>query len=225
MQCEPVRLLRDIPFTLNRDRFNEEIRSDAYPELAGEIDRYLDRALPLAKPGALLRVAYAGERDGERIEIGGETFESATLVRNLNEINRVFAYVATCGRPLYDLDIADLDPFASFWHETLKLMVVRSAANWLCELVRREYAVDRLSSMNPGSGDAHVWPIQQQHELFRVLGEADSIGVELTESALMVPDKSVSGIFFPSDRAYVNCESCTRRICPDRRAPYRARPA
>ncbi len=221
MQTEAARVLTDIPFSFDRAAFEHEVRADAYPELEGEIDRYLERALPLAHPVGLLRVAYVGERDGQRVEFGGQWFESATLVRNLDGLNRVFAYLTTCGRPLFNLDIADLDPFASVWHETLKLMAVRDAATWICEFVRSEFDVPKLSSMNPGSGDAHIWPIAQQHELFAVLCEASNIGVELTESALMVPDKTISGIFFPSERAYSNCESCTRKVCPDRRAPYR----
>jgi hypothetical protein len=221
MQAEAARLLDDIPFEFDRAEFDHEVRAEAYPELSGEVDRYLERALPIAQPVGIVRVAYVGERDGDRVEFGGQWFESATLGRNLEGINRVFAYVTTCGRPLYELDISDLDPFASVWHETLKLMAVRDAATWICEFVRSEFDVPKLSSMNPGSGDAHIWPIDQQHRLFAVLGEAACIGVELTESSLMIPYKSISGIFFPSERAYSNCESCTRKVCPDRRAPYR----
>ena len=221
---EDRRVVDDIPFDFDARSFRSEIRFDATPELEGELERYLERALSVVRPRALVRVAFVGERDGNRVEINGQWFESEVLAENLADIHRVFAYVATCGREIYELDISDLDAFASFWHDTLKTRVVRAASNYLCEFVKTTYGIKRMSSMNPGSGDVDVWPIDQQRPLFDVLGDVEgSIGVRLTESFLMVPDKSVSGVFFPSERAYINCQSCTRAICPDRRTPYRPR--
>lgn len=221
---EERRVVDDIPFSFDARSFRAEVRLDATPELEGELERYLERALSTVRPSALLCVAFVGDRDGSRVEIGGRWFESEVLAENLAGIHRVFAYVATCGPEIYDLDISDLDPFASFWHDTLKTRAVRTAASHVCELTKTTYGIERLSSMNPGSGDVDVWPIRQQAPLFEVLGDVEgAIGVRLTESYLMVPDKSVSGVFFPSDTSYVNCQSCTRAICPDRRAPYRAR--
>jgi len=61
----------------------------------------------------------------------------------------------------------------------------------------------------------------QQRELFTLLGDTRGpVGVELTETCLMVPVKSVSGIFFPSETHYENCQLCPRETCPGRRAPY-----
>jgi hypothetical protein len=217
-------VIDSIPFRADEERFRREVRFDAYPELADELDRYLAAARRVVKPRAMIRVAYVGERDGSRVEIGGLWFESDVLSENLEGIHRVFAYAASCGPELYELDLSEFDPFASFWHDTFKTRAVRSAASFACDHVREEYGIDRLSSMNPGSGDADVWPIGQQVNLFALLGDTEAaIGVRLTESCLMVPDKSVSGIFFPSERSYINCQSCTREICPDRRAPYRPR--
>lgn len=44
------------------------------------------------------------------------------------------------------------------------------------------------------------WPIQEQRKLFEIIGNTkDLIGVELTDSCLMLPIKSVSGIWFPAE--------------------------
>jgi hypothetical protein len=75
--------------------------------------------------------------------------------------------------------------------------------------------------MNPGSGDARLWPIGQQRPLFELLGDVEAaIGVRLTPSFLMVPNKSVSGILFPTEVRFESCQLCTRENCPRRRAPY-----
>ena len=73
--------------------------------------------------------------------------------------------------------------------------------------------------MNPGS--LADWPLEQQAELFEVLGDVrGAVGVELTESCLMIPIKSVSGIRFSTEVQFENCQLCPRDVCPGRRAPY-----
>ena len=58
----------------------------------------------------------------------------------------------------------------------------------------------------------------------KAIGQAgqydDAIGVRLTETMLMVPNKSVSGFQFPTDVAFESCELCPREGCPGRRAIY-----
>ena len=78
--------------------------------------------------------------------------------------------------------------------------------------------------MSPGSGDADIWPLQQQRELFTLLGGVDEvtrqIGVELTDALLMVPTKTVSGIRFPTETDFRSCQVCHRPACPSRGAPF-----
>ncbi len=75
--------------------------------------------------------------------------------------------------------------------------------------------------MAPGSGAANVWPITQQKELFSIFGNVeDLIGVKLTDRCLMVPLKSVSGLFFPTVNQFESCQLCPREVCSARRAPY-----
>lgn len=73
--------------------------------------------------------------------------------------------------------------------------------------------------MSPGS--LEDWPVSQQSALFSLLGDTQhAIGVQLTESCLMVPTKSVSGIRFPMEDSFESCQLCPREDCPGRRAPY-----
>ena len=73
--------------------------------------------------------------------------------------------------------------------------------------------------MNPGS--LPDWPITEQAKLFSLLGDVKAlIGVTLTESMLMLPTKSVSGVYFETERNFENCELCARENCPGRRKPF-----
>jgi hypothetical protein len=75
--------------------------------------------------------------------------------------------------------------------------------------------------MNPGSGDASVWPIEQQRDLFSMCGDVEKlIGVKLTKSLVLVPDMSVAGIFFPTEIHFESCQLCHRENCFLRRAPF-----
>jgi len=44
--------------------------------------------------------------------------------------------------------------------------------------------------------------------------------VILTESFLMMPRKSSSGIFFPTETPFFACQLCPREGCPARKAAY-----
>jgi hypothetical protein len=75
--------------------------------------------------------------------------------------------------------------------------------------------------MSPGSGDANVWPITQQRELFSLFSNVEAlVGVRLTDSFLMLPNKTVSGIRFQTETDFESCELCHRESCVGRRAPF-----
>ena len=57
--------------------------------------------------------------------------------------------------------------------------------------------------------------------LFALLGETEHrLGVRLTDSLLMVPRKSISGIFFPVEESFMTCRLCPRPRCQGRRAAF-----
>jgi hypothetical protein len=73
--------------------------------------------------------------------------------------------------------------------------------------------------MNPGS--LKEWPLIGQRELFAILGRDyifENIGVRLSDSMLMLPSKTVSGLGFESEKDYHNCIYCPLKDCPNRRA-------
>ncbi len=52
------------------------------------------------------------------------------------------------------------------------------------------------------------WPVEDKGALFAILGDVEgSIGVRLSESTLMIPGRSLSGIYLPTkfDFIAVNC--------------------
>jgi hypothetical protein len=73
--------------------------------------------------------------------------------------------------------------------------------------------------MNPGS--LNDWPLEQQRVLFSLFPNAtELIGIRLSNSFVMHPIKSVSGIYYPNEIRFESCQLCPREKCPGRRAPY-----
>ncbi len=179
----------------------------------------LAEAQAVARPKAVYTPAFIDSRQGERLVVAGVAFTSAVLVKNLAGINRIFPYIATCGTEVDAVQLDSGDLLAAYWLNAIKIGFLRNAIELARKTVQQRYQIEKISAMNPGSADADVWPIEQQTELFQLLDPA-SIGVVLTPSYLMVPEMSVSGIFFPTDSEYVNCQLCQREHCPGRRAPF-----
>lgn len=187
-------------------------------ELVGGLYR---AACGILRTKTVMRVCYVEAVEGERVRIDGEWFQSRVMVRNLEGIHRVFAYVATCGREVDEWAEQEQDPIVRIWLDMMKEMFLGDVRRQFFAVLERQYKTGALSAMAPGSGNLDTWPIAQQVPLFRLIGGVEQdIGVQLTPSMLMIPNKSVSGIAFPKDHTYVSCALCRRQNCPNRQAPY-----
>ncbi len=217
-----MNVLADIPFRLDEAVF---LHLTCLPSLS-DMQGLLDRALPAVRPKAAYKVCCIDRRSTDKVEIEGRVFTSEVLAKNLEGLERVFPYVATCGTELNPLEDACVDLFTRYCLDVLKELALGAARAQLLEHLRLSYGATGLSSMNPGSGDARLWPLGQQRPLFDLLGNVEqAIGVRLTPSLLMQPNKSVSGILFPSEQHFESCQLCTREDCPRRRAPYQGQRA
>lgn len=214
-------LLDHIPFTPDIPALFQQLGLEAENELADEVAALTKLAAPLARPRALFREAFIEARGEETVTLEGITFTSRVLRTNLEGVERVFPYVITCG-PEFDavLEGSD-DKFLRFALDCIKESALWAASEALRTHLESRYGLEKKSSMNPGSGDVDVWPIEQQAELFALLGEVrGQTGVQLTDTFLMHPNKTVSGIYFPTEVDFITCQLCHRADCPNRRAPF-----
>jgi hypothetical protein len=114
-----------------------------------------------------------------------------------------------------------MDLLKRYWWDLLKDELLLAARQHLAEHFDRRYRLAKTSTMHPGSGDVAVWPIEQQRDLFALLGDIPrQIGVELTDTFLMIPNKTVSGICYPTEVDFRTCQVCQRTGCPNRAAAF-----
>lgn len=216
-------VLTDIPFDLNAKPLATKVGLEEDSEEAEDFRRMLAAARAVGRPKAVCKLAFIEARGEDTVTCGGATFRSRVLRANLDKAGRVFAFVATCGAELDRIELPAGDVFSQFWLDCIKAAVLGFAVKHLHEHLSRKYALGKTAVMSPGSGDAGVWPIEEQKVLFALLGNVEElIGVRLTESSLMIPNKTVSGIRFPTDTDYDGCKVCHRPKCPSRRAPFDA---
>ncbi len=214
-------VLCDLPVHLSFDTVKEKLLLSDEEDI--ELVRSLyTKAMEIARPKAVYRVCYVDSIDGDAVTIDGITFKSAVMAKNLKDIHRVFAYVATCGTEVDEWSHTESDYFLSLWLDMIKELILGEAVEEFRSYIKATYGIEMFSSMNPGSGDIDVWPIAQQVQLFELIGGVTKdTGTELKDSYLLVPIKSVSGILFPTDSGFTSCELCKRKNCPNRKSEYK----
>ena len=214
-------LLDAISYRPDLPQLLQALHLETDSEGAGRVARLAADAAMVARPKALYTIAFVDEKGDDFVVIDGRRFSSRVLRVNLNEAHRVFAYVATCGREVAQWASGVDDLLERFWVDTIMEQALRSALEAVGEDVERRFAPGPTSDMNPGS--LPDWPMAEQQPLFALLGDPEAaIGVSLSDSYLMVPIKSVSGLRFPTSTRFSSCQLCPRPRCPGRRAEYDA---
>lgn len=212
-------ILTDIPVNISTEQVLDKIQARNKPQFASEVEKMLARALTLAKPKAVYNSAFITEKGEDFVIASNQKLQSRVLRVNLDAVHRFFPYVVTCGRELANWAESFSGMLQRFFAEAICEVVLMTAVKYMEEDLEARFRPGHISSMNPGSlGD---WPLQEQTKVFAMLGDTSaSIGVELTESCLMLPVKSLSGILFTTDHDFKNCMLCPRETCTGRRAPY-----
>jgi hypothetical protein len=172
---------------------------------------------PLIRPAGLVLEAFVDARGEGTVRIGGQEFHSRVLASNLKDVNRVFPFLLTIGGELERAASREEDLLLQYQMETMGDLALESAGQALGDHLKN-YGLDKVSSMSPGS--LEDWPITEQPKLFSLLGGGDRLGIRLSDSLLMIPRKSVSGIYFPTEKDFLSCRLCGRENCPGRRAVF-----
>jgi hypothetical protein len=208
-----------ISFQIDLRALTEKLRLKEGSGVIGEVNRLVSEAEIIAKPKALYIDSLIESKEDDGVLIDGLKLTSRVLRVNLEPAHHVFPFVATCGRELEEWASRIADPFKRYCAEAVKEMALRVAVKALEGHLVKNYCEGSISRMGPGS--LADWPLQEQTPLFKILGDTEAaVGVRLTESLLMIPTKSISGIFFFSEVTFESCQLCPREGCPGRRAAY-----
>jgi hypothetical protein len=213
-----MRIIKNIPEKLNPEKVIKELRLNKEKSL-GTILELLETAEPLIQPKVSYEVAYINKKGKDTVKINGVTFSSRILRINLEKTEKVFPYIITIGKDLEARASASEDLLQQFYLESIGDMALGLCEKYLEKHLKKQHGLEKLSSMSPGS--LKDWPITEQKPLFSLFGEKLRLtGVKLNEHMLMIPRKSVSGLYFPTEVTFSSCQLCRREHCPVRKAFY-----
>jgi hypothetical protein len=187
-------------------------------DMAARLGDLVAEARDIARPKAAYREIAIQSTTEDGLYIDGIELKSRLLRTNLTSAKTLYAFIATCGTELEAWAKKYTDLLESFWTDTIMNIALGAAIGPLEKQLQPHCQDHFLSSMNPGG--LEDWPLTEQRPLFRILGTAPAdIGIILTDSCLLLPLKSVSGIYFDSAKDFCNCQLCPREACPGRRVP------
>jgi len=200
----------------------EEIKRRLHTEKSGnwsQVQTLVEEAQSLISAKAVYKVCYIESRQEGAITINGRSLKSRVLRKNLTTIERVFPYVVTIGNRLEEKTRACTDLLKKYYLDTIGNVALTATQKYLEDQLRSRYALDGMSCMSPGS--LKDWAIEEQRPLFSILGDVEGfIGVRLNENLVMTPNKSLSGIYFPTEIPFYSCQLCPRKNCLARKSPY-----
>lgn len=168
---------------------------------------------------AVYKVSYIDAKAEDSVIIGGALFKSKVLRKHLDKVERVFPYVVTIGEGVEDLEKTSGDALEKYYLDVIGNAAVVKARDHLKSRLANRYGLGGLSYLGPGQ--LKDWPLEEQKPLFSLLGDVErAVGVTLSGSLMMIPRKSLSGIYFPTEIPFTACQLCPREGCPSRKARY-----
>lgn len=162
------------------------------------------------------------EREGFRV--GSEYFETGRVIAGpLRGAETLAIFVATAGAGITEWSrqlMSKQEHLQAYFVDALGSELVEKAVDWVEEQIIAWSGQRGHSTTNRYSPGYCGWSVSEQHKLFSFL-PSDFCGISLTESALMQPEKSVSGVVgiggTSKKRAY-GCSICTLENCFRRHA-------
>ena len=212
-------ILNHIPYTPDLAQLQQHLHIRSESQGERELSKFVQEAQSIARPKALYKSVQVEKKSLNEVSLNGVTLTSRVLRVNLDPVEVAFPFLVTCGLELEAWSQSIKDFLYRFWADAIKEQALSSAFQAFEQQIIQNNLPGHSSMMNPGS--LEDWPLQQQKPLFAILGEeVAGTGVQLSESCLMIPNKTVSGIRFAAEADFESCQLCQRENCPNRRAPY-----
>ncbi len=114
----PMEKLEHIPLNLDL----EEIRRRLHMEKKGDwsqVQTLIDETQSLISAKAVYRVCYIDSKREATITIDGASLKSRVLLKNLNNVERIFPYVVTIGNRLEEKARASNDLLTGYYLDTI----------------------------------------------------------------------------------------------------------
>jgi len=196
---------------------------DGYPhhEFSGLITELLNNASRVCTVKAEYRVFPVGEWNDEEktVTLSDVVFNLKDIVFNqLSLAESIAIFLCTAGpgtEKLAGKSMEDGDPLASYIYDIIGSEIAERASGLLLQEVSKAAGESGNKVTNRYSPGYCGWDVSDQHALFRLMPD-NNCGISLNDSALMRPEKSVSGMIGIGRNVSFDpfpCISCHRTDC------------
>ncbi len=175
--------------------------------------------------GYKLYPVLKAERQTKSIILEQTVLETKPIIfAQLHKADYLLIFAATAGAQISrwaDEYVQQGDPFTAYLADAIASETVERAADWLEVRIGQQMAKKGLNITNRYSPGYCGWDVSEQQKLFSLLPE-NCCGIRLTDSSLMLPIKSVSGVIGVGKtvrKTAYKCAVCDKEDCYLRRRP------
>lgn len=212
-------IYQNIDFSIPEKLFIENLKIKESSDIAG-FQNIIKGIKKYANIKGVLKQALIQEHTEDTVKVEQTVFKSRVLAKATKHAGKVFAFVMTCGDEINSA-VPEEDLLLKYYLDTIGEYLLDSAFETIQNDLQDEFQIKKTASIVPGSAESDMWPLTEQKKIFHLMGNVkDDIGVILTESCLMRPAKSRSGLFFPSEIDFQTCRICKKPKCSSRKAGF-----
>jgi hypothetical protein len=194
---------------------------EPFPEMIGEILLEAENRIN-PQGGYVIYNDLFIDNSAKRIEVGDTAFATGPIVtKQLEKASSVAVFACTVGKEVSEWASAvnkKGNPINSYIIDSLGSIAVEQAMDLIQAKLKENMAKKGLLVTNRYSPGYCGWETQEQKNLFGLIPES-FCGISLTESMLMKPIKSVSGVVGIGKEVRLRKYSCN--FCSDTHCIYR----
>lgn len=218
--------INPIPLVLSESRLLNTLQHGEASSISKRTKKQIHKAVKTvlhhSRPRGIYRILPV-RRDGNIITLGERTRFSSNKLKDMFEhCDRAVVFLTTVGKGVDRAVKKAMDRSSHFGFvmNFVAAAAAEEAAKYMHQHINDQLPDDETTTYrySPGYCD---WPLNDQRGLFDLI-PSEEIRVELSETFLMAPSKSVSGVFGicseDTDIRVINhCLKCPRNNCPHRR--------
>lgn len=194
------------------------------PYFKAIVEESIEQILRVAQPACgytRVEIASFNRKQGV-LKAGNQTFHVGQIITSqLREASHLIAFVCTLGELVeqtYERQFRQGNNLEGYIMNLAASEAAENLANQLHNHLHGELASEGLQVTNRFSPGYCNWDVAEQFRLFSIF-PPENIGVTLTNSALMQPIKSISGIVGTGQKAKFRSYACAQ--CEDEHCLYR----
>ena len=190
------------------------------------INETREELLPLGDIRAEYRIfqEISCRREEKTLQIEGVTFNVKPIIyRQMKVAEEAALFICTAGPVIGEMCSISMksgDLLKGYVYDVIGSEVVEAAADMMQEELRKSMAASGEEITNRFSPGYCGWDVAEQHNLFSFFKD-NFCGITLTDSALMKPVKSVSGVIGIGRNVRFTPYQC--KLCEDKNCIYRNR--